>query len=496
VSGAGRTTGRRGARVAGACAAALLLVVAPHASPAAPVSHDPGNTETPPGPGGWPPYTGPPNIVFILANDLGWGDLACYGNQFVLTPHLDQLASEGTRFTSFYTASPVGSPTRAAVLTGRFPGELAIHDALSDDSASNGEKGLANWLDPAVPTVTALLHDAGYATAWFGEWHLGSTPGAPDPGAYGIDQHVTTLSTGPTFPQQDDEFFRAESTTYIVDEAIQFIEANSEGPFFLTVATLLPHAPLRPTDAQIGIYANLAFPSVPYAGARRIYYASVTAMDEQIGRLVDRIDELGLAHRTLVVFTSDNGPQNINTDSASHSGIGSPGPFRGQKWSLYEGGLRTPFIARWLDHVPQGVQDDTSLIAAVDLLPTFCALAGVPVADPDLDGEDVSDMLLGAPRARTTSLTWEWRFGPNGLRTIDRSPRLAIRSGQWKLLLNPDSSRIELYDVVANHSELDNLAASHPDVVSQLSAEALAWQAALPPGPIDPEAGTNNYPWP
>jgi N-acetylgalactosamine-6-sulfatase len=172
------------------------------------------------------------------------------------------------------------------------------------------------------------------------------------------------------------------------------------------------------------------------------------------------------------------------------------------KWSLYEGGIRMPLIVRWPGQVPAGVVDNDSVICAVDFLPTFCALAGI---DPPcsaslppgtLDGEDVSDMLLGMRRARTTSLMWEWRFGPNRLRTLHRSPMLAIRSGPWKLLLNPDLSRVELYDVVTDPMEVDNRANARPDIVSQLSTEALAWQAALPAGPVDDEAGTADYPWP
>jgi N-acetylgalactosamine-6-sulfatase len=225
-------------------------------------------------------------------------------------------------------------------------------------------------------------------------------------------------------------------------------------------------------------------------------------VDAEICRLLNTLDQLGLADNTIVVFTSDNGPQNINTRAASHSGIGSPGPFRGMKWSLYEGGVRMPLIVRWPGQVTAGVVDNDSVISAVDFLPTFCALAGIDPSCSEtlppgtLSGEDISDMLLGLPRARTTPLLWEWRLGLSNLRWIDRSPRLAIRSGQWKLLLNPALSRVELYDVVADPMEVDNRANLEPDVVSQLSAEALSWQATLPPGPVFDEAGTNDYPWP
>ncbi|MHC4827236.1 MAG: sulfatase-like hydrolase/transferase, partial [Planctomycetota bacterium] len=275
------------------------------------------------------PPTGP-NIVVILADDLGWGDLRCYGATKVLTPSLDQLAAEGTIFTQFYSASPVCSPTRAGILTGRFPSRLAVHTAIAADAALNEQRANANWLDPLVPTITSILDSAGYATGLFGKWHLGVVEGAPSPAAYGIDDSVTVNSTGPQFSQpQGHEYFRANSTEYIVDEAIEFIEANQDVPFFLNIWTLLPHAKLHPTDEQLAVYAHLAPPGVPYIGARQIYWASVTAMDEQIGRLVDRIDELGLAENTLILFTSDNGPDNIYSGESSHSGAGAVGPFRG-----------------------------------------------------------------------------------------------------------------------------------------------------------------------
>ena len=448
----------------------------------------------------------PPNIVLILADDLGWGDLGYFGNDKIQTPRLDLLAQEGTSFTQFYVPSAVCSPTRAGIMTGFFPGRLGIHSPISNDPASNKERGVPDWLDPEVPTVTAILKAAGYATGLFGKWHLGSVPGAPTPGAYGIDDHVTVTSSpaGPQFPQGGD--WRALSTTLIVDEAIRFIEENQGGPFFLNVWTLLPHGPLDPTPEQLAVYDHLAPEGVPWVGARQIYYASVTAMDEQIGRLVDRIDELGLANNTLIIFMSDNGPSPIYSKQTSHSGAGSAGPFRGAKFSLYEGGVRMPLIVRWPGHVPAGAVDNTSVISAVDFLPTFFALSGSPsvpnsilyewVTGGGLDGEDVSDILLGVPRPRTKKLFWEYRFSQNSLRTIHRSPMLAMRSGPWKLLLNPDGSRVELYDVVADPGESDNLTDQRNKLVQLLSAEALAWQATLPKGPVHNNAGNNSYNWP
>jgi arylsulfatase A-like enzyme len=454
------------------------------------------------------PDPGPPNVVFILADDLGWGDLGCYGNDLIRTPRLDQLAEEGMLFTQFYVSASVCSPTRASFLTGRFPAELRIHKGLSADPQENAAAWQDDYLDPALPTITGLLQSAGYTTGLFGKWHLGSVPGAPDPGAYGIDDHVTVNSTGPGFPQQQpsNPYFRAESTEYIVDEAIRFIEENQDGPFFVNVWTLLPHATLLPTDQQLAVYADLAPPGVPFVSPRQVYYASVTAMDEQIGRLVDRIDELGLAGKTLVIFTSDNGPEIIQQKSTGHSGVGSAGPFRGVKRSLYEGGVRMPLIVRWPGRVPEGGVDRDSVVSIVDFLPTLCALAGgggacADVAGPDpgsiraafapspFDGEDVSGILLGSPGQRSTPLLWQWRFGGGAARPVDLGPPLAIRSGRWKLLMTPLWSRVELYDLVADPMELDNVADEHPEIVSDLAAELLAWNISLPYGAMPPPAG-------
>ena len=476
-----------------------------------------------------------PNVVFILADDLGWGDLGCFGNTRLLTPRLDQLAAGGTRFTHFYAASPVCSPTRAALLTGRFPSELAIHTAISCSSEVNAGRAVPDWLDPSTPTVTGLFQAAGYSVGLFGKWHLGCVPGAPDPGAYGIDDHVSIMSTGPQFAGVGQEFWWANSTEQMVDEAIDFIDVSAGTPFFLILAPVLPHSTLNPTPEQLAVYSELTpgpghgGEPMSWTGAWQIYYASVTAMDEQIGRLLDHINQLGLTGDTLVIFTSDNGPAGPYTRTSSHSGVGTGGPFRGNKWSLFEAGIRMPLIIRWPGQVAAGAVDNESVIGMVDFLPTLCSLAGIPpcVSPPsddnwsqnpsvvvkpqgvymamrreppglgfEVDGEDVSGMILGAPGSRTQPLLWEYRFTQKDNDYLHRSPLLAIRKDNWKLLLNPDLSRVELYDVVADTWELHNRADDYPDIVAELSVAALEWQASLPPGPYFSQAGDNTYPWP
>jgi arylsulfatase A-like enzyme len=436
-----------------------------------------------------------PNFVFIFADDLGWGDLGCYGNRQIKTPNLDNLAKHGTLFTQFYVNGSVCSPSRTAFMTSHFPARLAIHGHFASEK-QNKARAMPNWLNPKVHTVTKLIKSAGYTTGHFGKWHLGSGEDAPTPGEYGIDEHCTRTSSGPQLEGTGDPYFRARSTGIIVDKTIEFIEKNRDKPFYVNVWTLVPHATLHPTDEQMKPYERYAPRGVPYKGAKQIYYASVSDLDRQIGRLINRIDELGFTENTVIAFSSDNGPEDFDIQNAVHSGIGSSGPFRGRKRSIYEGGIRMPFIVRWPGHTPAGKVDNTSIVAGVDWLPTVCSLAGVKLPrNLNPDGEDMSAALLGKAKHRTKPLMWEWRFRVAG-DMAHRCPMLAVRDGKWKLLMNPDRSRIELYDIPRDPTELDNVAGQHPDTVKKLSDKLLRWQKTLPAGPIDKEAGSNAYPWP
>ncbi len=438
---------------------------------------------------------GRPNFVFIFADDLGWGDLGCYGNRQIKTPNLDELARKGTLFTQFYVNGSVCSPSRTAFMTGHFPARHRVHGHFAAHK-QNKARAMPDWLDPEAHTVTRLLQDAGYVTGHFGKWHLGSGDGAPDPGEYGIDEHATRSSSGPQLTGTNDPYFRAKSTAQIVDRTIQFIEKNRDKPFYVNAWTLVPHATLHPTDEQMKPYQRYAPQGVPYKGAKQIYYASVSDMDHQIGRLVKRIDELGLAGNTVIAFSSDNGPEDFDIRNAVHSGIGDAGPFRGRKRSIYEGGIRMPFIVRWTSRTPAGKVDDKNIVAGVDWLPTVCSLAGVRLpAGLNPDGEDMSQAILGKPQARSKPLMWEWRFRIFG-DMAHKSPMLAIRDGKWKLLMNPDRSRVELYDIGNDPTELDNLADQNPRIVRELSERLLEWQKTLPAGPVDDLAGSNAYPWP
>ena len=282
-----------------------------------------------------------------------------------------------------------------------------------------------------------------------------------------------------------------------MDEAIQFIKTNQDRPFYANVWTLLPHALLNPTPEQLAVYDDLdprsddpAFRPwmQKYLGAAKdiqsqmkIFCASLTDLDTQIGRLLDALDELKLADNTIVFFSSDNGPEDYRISNASNAGVGSPGPLRARKRSMYEGGVRTFGLLRWPGKVAAGRVDETSVLCGVDWLPTVCKLAGVTLpAAVQPDGEDVSDIWLGKPRARSKPLHWEWLFNVQGSQDGYVPPMLAIREGQWKLLVNHDGSQAELYDIPQDISEEHNVAAQHADVVKDLSAKALAWAKSLP----------------
>jgi arylsulfatase A-like enzyme len=437
-----------------------------------------------------------PNIIFILADDMGWGDLNCYGNPRIHTPNLDRLAKMGTLFEQFYVCGSVCSPSRAAFMTGRFPARVSVHSAIGVPEA-NKAKAITDWLDPKLPTVTSLLKQASYATSHFGKWHLGIGAKAPKPDAYGIDDHRTWHGV-PGTPdwKMDPADFWPKSNELIADETIRFIRANKDRPFFVNAWPLIPHAPLNPTEEQMKTYKHLDWGrGIPHHNAQTLYFASITDLDTQVGRIMREVDKLGIRDKTMILFSSDNGPEVISSTAAGHAAAGSAGPFRGRKRSLYEGGVRVPFIACWPGKIPAGRIDKTSILCGADLLPTACKLAGISIP-ADLDGEDISDILRGKERPRAKPLMWEWRFSIGGAEPFHQSPTLAIRDGDWKLLINADKTRAELFNIPADPTELLDQAALHPEVVEKLSTQVLAWKKTLPPGPYDIDAGQRSWFWP
>ncbi len=442
----------------------------------------------------------PPNVIFILTDDQGWGDAHFAGHPYVKTPHLDQFVSQGTWFQQFYVAATVCSPSRAAFMTAHSPARHLVHGHFSSHE-QNAARAMPDWLDPQATVLPRLLKGAGYTTAHFGKWHLGSGPGAPPPEDYGFDVSKTMISNGPALGDEGkDKFFRAKSTKLIVDETIAFMRANKDRPFYVNAWTLLPHARLDPTPEQLAEYAELAPTAhepafgpwmqdyLAKAKALRsqmqVFCASLTDLDTQMGRLFAALDELGLAENTLIFYSSDNGPEDYRIGNASNAGVGSTGPLRARKRSMYEGGIRTFGLPRWRGIVPAGRVDKTPVTGAVDFLPTVCKLAGVSLPDGlKPDGEDVSAIWLGADRPRSKPLFWEWLFNVQGPEDGYLPPPLAIRDGDWKLFTDHQGERAQLYRIPDDPGEEKDVAAEHPDVVKTLAQKALAWADTLPASP-------------
>lgn len=435
-----------------------------------------------------------PNVIFLLADDMGWGDLSCYGGTKIKTPNLDRLAAQGTLFTQYYQASPVCSPSRAGLMSGRYPATQRIHTAIENTSKGNAAKGCADYLDPSLPMVTRLLQSNGYVTGHFGKWHLGSTKESPTPSEYGITRDRTGNSNTPNkLPKND----RSTSSKVIVDEVINFIEESKGKPFYVNTWFFDVHAILEPSKEQLDAVKHLGITDkVPFYSPAQIYYGTLREMDIQVGRLLDKLKELDLLENTIIVFSSDNGPEDIDVINASHSGVGSTGMFRGRKRSLYEGGIRVPLIVSYPGKVPVGKIDNENVVGGVDFLPTICAMTGISLPKGIiLDGEDRSGAVLGTSTPRKRPLYWEWRFGVPG-HLMHKSPTLAIRDGKWMFLMNHDGSRKELYDIVNDPMEMTNLVEKNAVIAKELSAKLANWQKTLPPANELRTAGKIEYPWP
>jgi arylsulfatase A-like enzyme len=420
-----------------------------------------------------------PHVVLILADDLGPGDLGCYGGTLTPTPHIDRLAKEGTRFTQYYSASPICSPSRAGLITGMFPARWRITSFLQTRAGNRGCEQ-ADYLDPKAPSLPRQLKEAGYATAHFGKWHLGGgrdVDDAPNFAAYGYDEHAGTWESPEPHPDitagnwiwsDKDKVKRWERSGFFVDKTLDFLRRRKEAgkPGFVNLWLDDPHTPW-----------------VPEAGTakgetRENLRGVMKETDRQVGRLLDALREMGIDGETVLIFTSDNGA--LPTFKGARSG-----GLRASKLSLYEGGIRMPFIVRWPGRAPAGRVDEQTVLAAVDLLPTLCAIGGAKAPEgAALDGQDMTAALRGAVTQRKSPLFWEYgrndkffKFPPD---PTTRSPSVAVREGKWKLLINADGSRAELYDVVADAGETDDVVVAHPDVTRRLSEQALAWRKSLP----------------
>jgi uncharacterized sulfatase len=439
-----------------------------------------------------------PNVILVLVDDAGYADFPFLDKDESWTPHIDQLAREGIRFTRFYTNAPICSPSRAALVTGRFPARVGITSFLAS-RRENEIRRMPDWLDPATPTLSRALQSAGYTTGHFGKWHLG---GGRDDGEapliadYGFDASLTQfeglgdrvlplmpgrrgkprvklpLGTGSEKLKRGEVRWqnREEITSAFVARTVEFIRAaESAGkPFYVNVWPDDVHTPLVPPRGE---------PRKPTKRER--YLAVLKNMDAQLGELFDYVrKDPKLRDNTLIIVTSDNGPE---------PGAGSAGELRGSKGQLFEGGIREPLVV-WgpglIDASAVGETNDASVLSSVDIVASLLQLAGAETPK-DIDGEDLSTTLLGKQRGtRQAPLFWaappDRRGSPQ-----ENLPAVAVREGQWKLLIDGDGQKVRLYDIDADPLEAVDVAQQHPEVVTRLRQLALDWTRQLPTNPFD-----------
>jgi arylsulfatase A-like enzyme len=430
-----------------------------------------------------------PNVILILADDFGWGDLSCFNpDALAKTPHLDRMAREGVRFTQFYVASPICSPSRCGIITGQWPGRWRINSYLQT-RAGNAACEMADFLDPRAPSLPRVLKEAGYATAHVGKWHLGGGRDVVNPpkfAAYGYDRGLGTYESPEPHPDitatdwiwsDKDPTRRWDRTAWMVDRTLDFLRENPDRPCFVNLWLDDTHTPWVPSADDQAVNKQGRTVGKPDTPDR--FRRVLTAMDAQLGRLLDALrDPKARASRpTVVLFLGDNGP--LPTFDQRRAG-----GLRGSKLSLYEGGIRTPCIAWGPGIVPAGVTNEATALAAVDLLPTLAALCGAPLpAGYVSDGKDLGAALRGESPRRSRPLFWEYGRNeksfayPGGK---NRSPNVAVRDGDLKLLVNADGTKAELYDIAADPKEARDLAASRPEVAKALADRALAWRKSLP----------------
>ncbi len=430
-----------------------------------------------------------PNIVFVLTDDMGYSDLGCYGGNFVPTPNLDGLAREGIKFTHFYDNAPICSPSRAAYITGMYPARWNFTTYL-DNRAQNRDCEQVDFLTTNAPALARAMKAAGYFTGHFGKWHLGGgrdVTNAPLFSAYGYDEHSGTYESPEPDPNitasnwiwsPKDKVKRWERTGYFVDRALDFLKRHRGQPCYVEI---------WPDDVHTPWVANEEQQDSKKGWQSRKNFCDVLAeYDHQMGRLFEGLKSLGLDTNTLLVFTSDNGP----LPNFKHTRTGG---LRGSKLSLFEGGTRVPFTVRWPGHAKPGTIDEQTVLEMVDLFPTFCAVAHATLPSAfSFDGQDMTAAFDTKSSKSPRTIFWEYGRksklfhypGP----VEDRSPHLAVREGDWKLLVNPDGSQMELFNLASDRNETNDVAASNEEMASRLKAAALAWKKSLPAysAPVDP----------
>lgn len=419
-----------------------------------------------------------PNVVIVFTDDQGARDMGAYGASDLRTPNLDALAADGVRFSQFYAGAPVCSPSRAALLTGRYP-QIA-------GQPSNAPMGTMGGMPREEVTLGDLFQGAGYATALIGKWHLGYGYDHT-PNRQGFDHFFGHLGgcidnyshffywSGPNrhdLWQNDEQVYRDGEffPDLMVDEALDWIDTIEDQPFFLYFASNAPHYPYQGTAQWLAYYEEAG---VPYP--RNLYNAFLSTLDERIGRLIEGIEERGLRDNTIIVFQSDHGH---SVEERAHFGGGDPGPFRGAKFSLFEGGIRVPAMISWPGHIPAGEVRD-QMTHSCDWFPTLAELAGIDLPAVLINGRSLVQVIAD-PNAPSPHEELHWEFPAD---------RWAVRAGDWKLLFNPRDPTQEdpvetvdgyfLVNLAEDLGEQHNLAESYPEVVAELLAHRADFEAMV-----------------
>jgi arylsulfatase A-like enzyme len=440
-----------------------------------------------------------PNIVFILADDLGYAEVGCYGQKKIKTPNIDKLAKEGMRFTQHYTGAPVCAPARCTLMTGK---NLSHAEIRGNRDSGNGHKFPGQWpITAEAITIAEVLHDNGYTTGAFGKWGLGPTESTGAPNKQGFDRYYGYIcqrnahSYYPPYLDSDDkeetinehpipghmkqlkgevkaETYRAENYApdLILAEALKFIDTNKDKPFFLYLPFVEPHVAMQPPQKWIDMYPK-SWDTVPYRGTRgylphprphAAYAAMISQLDNHVGVVLAQLKKYGLDKNTIVIFTSDNGATH-NVGGVETEFFDSMGGLRGKKGSCYEGGLRMPCIVRWPGKVKAGSENDVPSYFP-DWFPTLCEIGGAPLPKEPLDGVSLTNVLGGGnlPK-RHEPMLWEF-FGYGGI--------VAIREGKWKAvrtgLRRKNHGKWELYNLAEDREEKNDVADKHPEMVQKM----------------------------
>lgn len=423
-----------------------------------------------------------PNIIVFLADDMGWGDAACYGNDKILSPNMDKLASQGVRFTQAYAACGVCSPSRSAILTGRTPYRNGVWQHLSGNSEAH--------LRSSEITYPSLLREAGYETCHVGKWHLNARnqfnhPDYPQPGDHGYDYWMATHNNAFPSHKNPENFVRngvavgevnAYSAPFVAQEAIHWLTKirNPEKPFVLSIWVHEPHKPIATDEPFLKAYGQ--DPNAEYLG-------NITQLDFALGQVMDALDAQDLTNNTLLIFTSDNGPE-------GRGGIkgGSTGGLSGRKRDDLEGGIRVPGIARWPGHIKPGTVSNIPVIGT-DIFATALDVAGIPLPDDrTIDGVSMIQAFAGKPMERKTPLFWRTHVS-------DPSCRLAVRVGDWKLVSNDMMDAFQLFNVEKDPSESTDLSEKMPEKLDEMKKTLFSvWDDVRTEGPSEWWLETRNPP--